>query len=148
MKESNLAVLTNYKQLLKAIIEAPESGASQFCTLAFLRGVEPLGLSLCWLMFLQKRDAPPESVSSQQVLQVLLARDTIQKAIENDSSLSVDFVHQIIQLDEQLKSYAFQITKNYQLASQYRENLQIASQKWWWYLDQYVAETKEKNHLY
>lgn len=33
-------------------------GASQFCTLAFLRGAETLGVSLAWLMFLQKWDAP------------------------------------------------------------------------------------------
>ncbi|MDJ0583216.1 CHASE2 domain-containing protein [Crocosphaera sp.] len=36
-------------------------GASQFCTLAFLRGAEILGLSLFWVMLLQKWDAPSKS---------------------------------------------------------------------------------------
>ncbi|MGK7932057.1 MAG: hypothetical protein AB4041_11575 [Microcystaceae cyanobacterium] len=46
------------------------SEASQFCTLPFLRGAEPLGLSLCWLMFLQKRDAPTHSslISSTKIM--------------------------------------------------------------------------------
>ena len=33
-------------------------GASQFGTLAFLRGADPLGLSLLWVMLLQQWDAP------------------------------------------------------------------------------------------
>lgn len=33
-------------------------GASQFCTKALLKVTESLCLSLLWVMFLQKRDAP------------------------------------------------------------------------------------------
>ncbi len=33
-------------------------GASQFCTLAVLRGTETLAIALLWLMILQKWDAP------------------------------------------------------------------------------------------
>jgi hypothetical protein len=59
------------------LVEIPEeigkkSGASQFCTLAFLRGVETLGLSLCWLMFLQKRDAPKKSLEKLKYLPVFM----------------------------------------------------------------------------
>ncbi|BAY26500.1 hypothetical protein NIES2100_63160 [Calothrix sp. NIES-2100] len=41
--------------------------ASQFCTLAVLRGTETLGLSLLWVMLLQKRDAPYYNIAIAEV---------------------------------------------------------------------------------
>lgn len=52
-------------------------GASQFCLLAFLRGVKPLGLSLCWLMFLQKWDGSVKTFITDLIVQQLREQQQI-----------------------------------------------------------------------
>ena len=49
-----------HQKLISPPSSPPQPRASQFCTLAFLRGAESLGLSLLWMMLLQKWDAPPQ----------------------------------------------------------------------------------------
>ncbi|HAC61974.1 MAG TPA: hypothetical protein DCF68_00185 [Cyanothece sp. UBA12306] len=75
-------------------------GASHFCTLAFLRGAELLGVSLLWVMLLQQWDASKKSneirdfikaynirVNKYKGWQTALNYELLQLAKENEVSL-------------------------------------------------------------
>lgn len=66
------------------------SGASQFCTLAVLRGAEPLALSLLWVMLVPKWDAPLASLLLQDRLQKKLAQLKKQKKQLQDKQGTLD----------------------------------------------------------
>ena len=51
-------------------IKLPDSEASQFCTLAFLRGAETLGLSLLWVMLFAPPDSDDKLPTDWQVRQI------------------------------------------------------------------------------
>ena len=83
---------------------------------------------------LESLDFPKTSLSSEQALNILWARNVLQKQLEPEQEIPVTFASQLIQLDSHLKKQAYKITRVLDL-SEYRDTLQIASQAWWWNLE-------------
>lgn len=73
--------------------EKEAKGAYQFCILAFLRGAENLGLSLVWVMLLQKLDA------SEAQLRINTIIDTVLMIVCITSFISI-FIYSLIYPDK------------------------------------------------
>ncbi len=77
ISEKDADILQEFVDVSTSNLQSPNiessniEGASQFCMLAFLRGAEPLGLSLLWVMLLQKWDAPNIEIPNKRLIQRL-----------------------------------------------------------------------------
>lgn len=80
------------------------------------------------------------SLSKEQILEILAARDELGKELEAQKPIPVAILPQLIELDSHLKQHAYKITQVLELA-EYRETLPISAQAWWWNL-----ETRESSH--
>ena len=79
-------------------------------------------------------DNPKIKLSAQQVLEILAARDELQRALKDEQSIPPDLLSQIYDLDAKLKGKADKINRAIALA-EYRESLPEPPQDWWWQLD-------------
>jgi len=79
-------------------------------------------------------DNPKIKLSAQQVLEILAARDELQRALKDEQSIPPDLLSQIYDLDAKLKGKADKINRVIALAD-YRESLPEPPQDWWWQLD-------------
>jgi len=79
-------------------------------------------------------DNPKIKLSAQQVLEILAARDELQRALKDEQSIPPDLLSQIYDLDAKLKGKADKINRAIALAD-YRESLPEQPQDWWWQLD-------------
>ncbi|MBK1990539.1 tetratricopeptide repeat protein [Sphaerospermopsis aphanizomenoides BCCUSP55] len=73
-------------------------------------------------------------LSTEQALEILSARDALQKLLKTQESIPVEFLSQLMQLDSQLKQKASKITKALDLV-ECQESLPTPTQDWWWHLD-------------
>ena len=74
------------------------------------------------------------SLSTQQALEILYARDTLQDVLKTQGQVSPEIHQQVTQLDLRLKHKAGRILRVLNL-SEYRESLPEPPQDWWWHLD-------------
>ncbi|MGL5835805.1 MAG: tetratricopeptide repeat protein [Waterburya sp.] len=74
------------------------------------------------------------SLSSQRALEILAARDALQKVLEAQEQVSVELLSQVMELDSQLKQKASRILKVLNLP-ECRESLPTSELDWWWNLD-------------
>jgi len=72
--------------------------------------------------------------STEQALEILLARDDLQNVLKAQEQISVDILSQVMQLDLRLKQKTGKILKVLNLTD-CRESLPALPQDWWWYLD-------------
>jgi len=79
-------------------------------------------------------DHPKVKLSAPQVLEILAARDELQRVLTNEPSIPPDLLSQIYDLDAKLKGKADKINRAIALAD-YRESLPEQPQDWWWQLD-------------
>jgi tetratricopeptide (TPR) repeat protein len=79
-------------------------------------------------------DHPKVKLSAPQVLEILAARDELQRVLTNEQSIPPDLLSQIYDLDAKLKGKADKINRAIALAD-YRESLPEPPQDWWWQLD-------------
>lgn len=79
-------------------------------------------------------ESSPTVLTSEQALEILLARDELQKLLESHSKISTEILPQLITLDSRLQEQAAQLTQVLDLAA-YRHSLPTSSQAWWWNLD-------------
>jgi len=79
-------------------------------------------------------DNPKIKLSAQQVLEILVARDELQRVLTNEPSIPPNLLSQIHDLDAKLKGKADKINRVIALAD-YRESLPEPPQDWWWQLD-------------
>jgi tetratricopeptide (TPR) repeat protein len=77
---------------------------------------------------------PRVKISSQQVLEILAARDELQQTLKNEQLISPDLLSKIYDLDVKLKRNTNRINRAIILAD-YRESLPTPPQDWWWQLD-------------
>ena len=77
---------------------------------------------------------PKIKLSAQQVLEILAARDELQRALKDEQSIPPDLLSQIYDLDTKLKGKADKINRAIALAD-YRESLPEPPNDWWWQLD-------------
>lgn len=77
---------------------------------------------------------PKIKLSAQQVLEILAARDALQRTLKDEQSISPDLLSQIYDLDAKLKGNTDKINRAIALA-EYRESLPEPPQDWWWQLD-------------
>lgn len=94
---------------------------------------------------LEKLKVPNTSLSKQEVLEILLTRDAIHKALSNKVKPSTLAILKIERLDEQLKENAEKLIQDINLA-EYRDNFPKPADAWWWYLDIYAEEKAIKSH--
>jgi GAF domain-containing protein/anti-sigma regulatory factor (Ser/Thr protein kinase) len=105
-----------------------EKGASHFCTLAFLRGAESLGLCLVWVMLLQKWDAPNEKLVDfdQDDVYILIIVGTLvaNRVADFRRQNKLKIYHQMTQMLIELESKenSFKLKKVYEFVV---ENLAI-----------------------
>ena len=79
-------------------------------------------------------DNPKNKLSAQEVLEILAARDELQRVLKNEQSIPPDLLSQIYDLDAKLKGNANKVNRAIALAD-YRESLPEPPQDWWWQLD-------------
>lgn len=70
----------------------------------------------------------------EQALEILSARDALQRALSAESQVPVDILWQVVQLDSQLKKRDAKLTKVLDLA-ECRASLPNPPQDWWWNLN-------------
>ncbi len=80
-----------------------------------------------------------ETLSKKDILEILLTRDAINKALSNRIKPSSYTILKIEDLDRRIKQNADKLTQFINLA-EYRNNFPKPPNAWWWYLDIYVKE--------
>ncbi|NEO36900.1 MAG: tetratricopeptide repeat protein [Moorea sp. SIOASIH] len=86
-------------------------------------------------------DCAKNSLSKEKALEILSARDALQKVLKTQEPVAVDILSQVMELDLRLKQNAGRILKVLNLP-ECRESLPAPPQDWWWHLD-----SKEVNWL-
>ena len=89
---------------------------------------------------LNSLDNNQEKLKKEQALAILMARDTLQKQLEQLTDISIEIFTELMAEDQRLKHNAYKLTEVLNL-SEYRESLLISDQAWWWYLD-----SRESSH--
>ncbi len=84
---------------------------------------------------LQKLSQEPCLLSLEQVLDILNTRDTIQRFIKEDSTITIEQQKKLIELDKFLKTKSTDIITNHDLP-QLRKSFFPDESYWWWYLEQ------------
>ncbi len=79
-------------------------------------------------------DHSQTSLSTEQALEILSARDALQNELKKTEQVSVNILSKLMELDLRLKQKAGKILKVLNLA-EYRQSLSVPSQDWWWHLD-------------
>lgn len=77
-----------------------------------------------------------------QVLYVLNARDKIQQFLQENSSITIDEQHKLIELDNCLKKQSRAIVISHDLP-QLRKTFLPSESNWWWYLDELIPKVNE-----
>ncbi|MDB9398120.1 tetratricopeptide repeat protein [Microcystis aeruginosa CS-573] len=75
-----------------------------------------------------------KSLKKAQALEIITARDALQKRMEAEAEISVDMSSKLIEQDNRLKQKSYKITQVLDLA-EYRETLPMSAQAWWWHLE-------------
>jgi hypothetical protein len=75
-----------------------------------------------------------EKLKKEQALAILMARDTLQKQLEELTEISIETFTDLMTEDQRLKQNAYRLAEVLNL-SEYRESLLISDKAWWWYLD-------------
>ncbi len=86
-----------------------------------------------------------ETLSKKDILEILLTRDALNKALSNRVKPSSYTILKIEDLDGKLKHNADKLTQFINLA-EYRNNFPKPPNTWWWYLDIYAQEKARKSH--
>jgi hypothetical protein len=73
-------------------------------------------------------------LKKEQALEILAARDALQKQLETAAEVPVDMWSKLIEQDARLKQQTYKITQVLDLA-EYREILAISDKAWWWNLE-------------
>ncbi len=94
---------------------------------------------------LDKLDVSNASLSKEEVLEIFLTRDAIEKVLSSKIKLSASVILKLEKLDSQLKQNAGRLIQVIDLA-QYRDNFSKSPDAWWWYLDIYCEEKERKSH--
>jgi tetratricopeptide (TPR) repeat protein len=79
-------------------------------------------------------DSSDKLLNKEKILEILSARDALQKRLETESEIPIDIWSKLVEQDDRLKQNAYRITEVLDLA-EYRESLSIAESAWWWHLD-------------
>lgn len=85
-------------------------------------------------MALEYLDHSQTSLSTEQALEILSARDALKNVLTTQEQVSVNILSQVMQLDLRLKQKAGKILKVLNLP-ECRESLSAPPQDWWWHLD-------------
>ncbi|MDJ0600294.1 MAG: tetratricopeptide repeat protein [Crocosphaera sp.] len=83
---------------------------------------------------LDNLDTSNRSVNQEQILDLLAARDELQKQLESEGKIPVEIWSKLIEQDNKLKQNSYKITGVVDL-EEYRDALPISTKAWWWYLD-------------
>ena len=84
-------------------------------------------------------------LSEKDVLDILLARDAISKALSGNVIPYTSVILKIQELDGKLKHNSEKLIQSINLA-EYRNNFPRLPNSWWWDLDIYVQEKARKSH--
>ena len=79
-------------------------------------------------------DSPNNPLSQEKALEILSARDALQKVLKTQEPVATDILSQVMELDSRLKKNPSRILKVINLAD-CRESLPAPAQDWWWHLD-------------
>lgn len=79
-------------------------------------------------------------LNEDQILEILFARDNLQKTLESVPEIPRNLWSKLIEQDSKLKQNAYKIAEVVDLED-YRDSLIIPDKAWWWYL-----ETRESLH--
>ncbi len=77
---------------------------------------------------------PKTPIDNERALEMLLARDALQKQMELEHQVPVDILSEIKELDTRLKQQAYRVTEVLNL-DEYRASLPIPPEAWWWHLE-------------
>jgi tetratricopeptide (TPR) repeat protein len=91
---------------------------------------------------LSSLDPSNKPFEKERALEILAARDALQKELEAAAEIPIDMWAKLIEQDARLKQKAYKITQVLDLA-EYRETLPISEKAWWWSL-----ESRESLHPY
>ncbi|NEO55479.1 MAG: hypothetical protein F6K54_21835 [Okeania sp. SIO3B5] len=94
---------------------------------------------------LDKLNSSNTPLLRQEVIEILLTRDALHKALSNKIKPSASAILRIEELDRKLRENADGLIQDINLA-EYRENFPKTRDAWWWYLDNIVEEKAKKSH--
>ena len=94
---------------------------------------------------LEKLKASNISLSKQEVMEILLTRDAINKKLSTNIKPSASAILKIEELDRKLRENADGLIQDINLA-EHRDNFPKTPDAWWWYLDNIVEEKAKKSH--
>ena len=100
---------------------------------------------LVYKELLEKLTAPNASLSEQEALKILLARDAISNALYNNVENCNLAVIEIKKLDKKLKDNADKLI-DFIILDEYRNNFPSLPKTWWWYLDIDVEKKRIESH--
>ena len=78
-----------------------------------------------------------ETPNGEQAVNILTARDKVQKALGAENPVTASLLERLVALDNQLQENAALISQILDLAT-YRNSLSVTPQEWWWNLDSTV----------
>jgi hypothetical protein len=78
-----------------------------------------------------------ETPNSEQAVNILTARDKVQRALGAENQVTANLLERLVILDNQLQENAALIAQTLDLAA-YRNSLSVTTQDWWWNLDSTV----------
>lgn len=85
-----------------------------------------------------------ETPNGEQAVNILTARDKVQRALGAENQVTANLLEQLVALDSQLQKNAALISQTLDLAA-YRNSLSVTPNEWWWNLDSTVEyDSSEK----
>ena len=100
---------------------------------------------LVYKELLEKLTAPNASLSEQEALKILLARDAISNALYNNLENCNLAVIEIKKLDKKLKDNSDKLI-DFIILDEYRNNFPSLPKTWWWYLDIDIDKKRIESH--
>ena len=79
-------------------------------------------------------EKPKKSLSLEQALEILSARDHLKLVLSSQNNIPSDILVEVVKLDSCLKKRAYKVTKAINLED-WRASSPKSSEDWWWHLD-------------
>jgi tetratricopeptide (TPR) repeat protein len=104
-----------------------------------IAAIPPLEAALARYRFALTRWKNATERTPEQALEILTARDSLQKALKGSYRVPLKLVRELTELDAELEKNAASLSQILNLAL-YRNALLPATQAWWWYLDSKIED--------
>jgi Tfp pilus assembly protein PilF len=90
-----------------------------------------------------------QPIDSKQALEILMARDDLQIALEEQRPVPIDLLQQVIQLDDRFRANAIRLTaainkNSHGQLARWRKSIKPSAEAWWWQLESIESPTEKR----